>query len=81
MIGHDGAIEKKALNKPIEQCISKIVSETKVRVHPFYDVIKKFSKESDNWSVDAWVVALCRFKGRVKVHSMSSQVKSVNKVF
>ena len=39
--------------------------ETLLRVHPFYDVIKKFSKESEDWSVDAWVVALCRFKGEV----------------
>ena len=37
------------------------------RVNPFYDVIKKFSKDMDHtsaadWSVDAWVVAMCRFK-------------------
>ena len=38
------------------------------RVNPFYDVIKKFNKDMDHtsaadWSVDSWVVAMCRFKG------------------
>ena len=37
------------------------------RINPFYDVIRKFSKDMDDtsaadWSVDAWVVAMCRFK-------------------
>ena len=33
------------------------------RIHPFYDSIKKFSKHQSDWSQDAWVLALCRFKG------------------
>ena len=33
------------------------------RIHPFYDSIKKFSKHQSDWSQDALVLALCRFKG------------------
>ena len=66
------------MKRPIKRYT--ILFETYVRVNPFYDVIKKFSKESDDWSVDAWVVALCRFKGRIKVHSMSFRVKNMKNI-
>ena len=44
------------------------------RIHPFYDSLKKFSKHQSDWSQDAWVLALCRFKGfllRIKKHFLN----------